>query len=170
MKREFLLLLPVAVCVLLSGCGRPSNESAQLEALTKKVDALAQQQSQVVSNQMLLFREVLSVKSSATSLPTAQGFADAMNFYQTNSFAGLDRLGGQLRMQQEAADTTFRILDAKLDTLETYSNRIETVAGQVDTIAAQMVYVDTKTEAMDFNVVQLKDDIAKIKARLGINY
>ena len=173
MKKIILLAIGAA---LLCGCNKQTTDSAQIEALSQKVD--------------LLLSEVDSLKSQVTNLPTAQ-YLDGMNFYyNTNLSSSIDDIdkGTHILVKDDKwlmdmdglmstnatilGDGNSLIIDRVDKILNTTANIEFSLTNWPPVTGKDINLIETESDVSQTkdDVDEIQEDLRKIKTRLGIPY
>lgn len=150
MKKINLLL--ICSTLFLCGCNKPNPDNANIEAVSKKLDA-------VLQNQSALNGQIQALKAQVSTLPSAKEVNQTCRFYYTNE---IDLIA---RLQTNAVWTVTANVHRDVLSL----NQGKTVEPTV-LEDARKLEKDYNMEQIPGDLAQIKADISLIKTRLGILY
>jgi hypothetical protein len=170
--------------VLFCGCNKQTSDSAKIEALSQKLDAVLTNESITISNEFVLFNAVSALKNQVTNLASVDEVNNLDYYYHTN----LVNLAG---FEEKAIESSF---EAKIDSeasiqfaamsglFERQCDLILTNIAAIPELAVPAENHLDKIDSFDWELMQgdvfdmntkvddMQEDLIKIKTRLGIAY
>lgn len=178
MKKIILLLGLAALC---AGCS--NKDSAKIDALNQKIDLLAYNQSVAISNEFLLSKEIQVLSNQLTNLPTVEQVNDLDFYYYTNlpSMKQIDSDAYYYHTNQVEKIAAFENYQSIMNDLLysqinlVFTNTLNfaypaTPPNEDDVSRVLKIERESDIEQMQSDIVDIQDDLQKIKLRLGIAY
>jgi hypothetical protein len=182
--KKIILSLAGAI-VLICGCNKPNLDSAKIEVLSQNVDTLLRNQYITISNQFAIWREVESMKSQVTNLPTLSQMDSMSQYYCTNLqvklqaetalIIQLNELDSQINRiaftnNLEVLKNTYQIIDKLIDVSVCADSIRFSITNwpPVSTSDKNLMEMESEVWATKDEIHEMDHDLIKIKVQLGI--
>ena len=164
MKKMIALSL-AALCAGCSNSGSKSDENAKIDALSKKIDLLEQNQAADFTNEFVLYTEIRTIgaavsnlQESVTSLPDLAAIDGMTHFYHTNEMGRLD----------EISDWDYIAATNQLAVTKGEAALVLEAMGAMNSDSAD-ASGPARLARMQSDIEQIQQDLSDIKTRLGVN-
>ena len=168
-----ILLLPLVLCaVLLAGCQK-SPDGAKMESLSRKMDALLQEESLLRSDQVAMVRELGFMRRQMFELPNMTQIDASANYYHTNT---LTTIQGQLDTKANALLAMDNLLMSEDGLILTNLFALESLnpaasqTGKNESIAdiARRLQMEDDISQMNQKLDDLQLELRRFEAALGL--
>jgi hypothetical protein len=158
MKTIIIPSLTLLIVIVCSGCRQ--SDSAKIDDLTLKVDALMLNQVTICSNQAVVLNQLQALKTGVAALPDMVQVDAMAHFYHTNE---MNRLNAMWNWESAVATNQLAATAAS--------------SSHADPASMNEIMLELKTGDMAHDVFMINarttdmtTDLIKIKSKLGIPY
>jgi hypothetical protein len=159
MNKPTIILAGVLLC---AGCNNKSYDGTAIDAMSRKLETVLQEQSTICSNQAAIFDQLRAIQSDTGKLPDTRAIDSMLYFYHTNEIDAVSC--GILGSGQITLTNLYRLEAGQVDmqlSLFAADSRVGSTEYILTNNLADFLYIREKVDDMG-------NDIRRLKARLDV--